>query len=237
MIRNLLMESKSVLKYVIIVAGGKGERMGASIPKQFLELAGKPILMHTLEKFRAAFPTIKIIVALPKNQIDFWEELFQHYKTPKVSHQIVVGGATRFNSVQNALQLVKENSVVAIHDGVRPLVNIETIQRCFAEAQEKGNAIPVVEVVDSLRHYSKQENINEAVSRSCYRIVQTPQCFRSELILRAYEQDFDKLFTDDATVVEQLGEIINLVPGNRENIKITNQEDLILAEALLPHLR
>jgi 2-C-methyl-D-erythritol 4-phosphate cytidylyltransferase len=230
------MESKKVLKYAIIVAGGKGERMGASTPKQFLELAGKPILMHTLEKFRTTFPEIEIIVALPENQIDFWEGLFHTYKMPKVRHQIVLGGATRFNSVQNALQLVKENSIVAIHDGVRPLVNTATIKRCFAEAEEKGNAIPVVEVVDSLRHYSKQEKTNEAVSRSCYRIVQTPQCFSSELILRAYEQDFDKLFTDDATVVEKLGETINLVVGNRENIKITNQEDLILAEALLPHL-
>ena len=230
------MESNSVLKYVIIVAGGKGERMGASTPKQFLELAGKPILMHTLEKFRATFPTIEIIVALPKNQIDFWEGLFHEYKMPKVRHQIVEGGSTRFNSVQNALQFVKEKSIVAIHDGVRPLVNADTIKRCFAEAEEKGSAIPVVEVVDSLRHYSKQEKTNQAVSRSCYRIVQTPQCFSSELLLRAYEQEFDKMFTDDATVVEKLGETINLVEGNRENIKITNQEDLILAEALFSHL-
>jgi 2-C-methyl-D-erythritol 4-phosphate cytidylyltransferase len=231
------MESKSVLKYVIIVAGGKGERMGGSTPKQFLELDGKPILMHTLEKFSATFPNIKIILALPENQIVFWEGLFHQYKMPKVRHQIVVGGATRFNSVQNALALVKEKSIVAIHDGVRPLVSSETIIRCFTEAEEKGNAIPVLEVVDSLRHYSKQEKTNEAVSRSCYRIVQTPQCFTSELILKAYKQEFDKLFTDDATVVEKLGETINLVTGNRENIKITNKEDLILAAALLPNLR
>ncbi len=220
-------------KYAIIVAGGKGERMGASTPKQFLELAGKPILMHTLEKFRSTFPEIEIILALPENQIEFWEGLFHTYKLPKVRHQVVKGGTTRFHSVQNALKLVKEDSIVAIHDGVRPLVNSETIERCFAEAELKGNAIPVVEVVDSLRHFSKENKTNKAVSRSCYKVVQTPQCFGSKLILKAYEQGFDKLFTDDATVVEKLGETINLVAGNRENIKITTAEDLVIAEALI----
>jgi len=222
-------------KVVIIVAGGKGERMGASTPKQFLELAGKPILMHTLEKFKQAVPSIEIILALPENQIDFWEELFHKYQFTKVRHQIVKGGQTRFHSAQNALSLIKQKSIVAIHDGVRPLVSEETILRCFSEAENKGNAIPVVEVVDSLRHFSKQPKRNEAVSRNCYKIVQTPQCFTSELILKAYNQDFDKLFTDDATVVEKLGETINLVPGNRENIKITTAEDLIIAAAFMKH--
>ena len=220
-------------KVAIIVAGGKGERMGASTPKQFLELAGKPILMHTLEKFRATDPSIEIILALPENQIEFWEGLFHTYQVSKPKHTIVKGGQTRFHSVQNALQLVKENSVVAIHDGVRPLVSTETILNCYSEAEQNGNAIPVVEVVDSLRHYSKQEKTNEAVSRSCYRIVQTPQCFTSEVILKAYQQEFDKLFTDDATVVEKLGETINLITGNRENIKITTAEDIVIAEAFL----
>ncbi|MGB0882577.1 MAG: 2-C-methyl-D-erythritol 4-phosphate cytidylyltransferase [Vicingaceae bacterium] len=220
-------------KVAIIVAGGKGERMGASTPKQFLELAGKPILMHTLEKFRATDPSIEIILALPENQIEFWEGLFHTYQVSKPKHTIVKGGQTRFHSVQNALKLVKEKSLVAIHDGVRPLVSSETILNCYAEAEKKGNAIPVVEVVDSLRHYSKQEGTNEAVSRSCYKIVQTPQCFKSELILKAYQQEFDKLFTDDATVVEKLGETINLVQGNRDNIKITTTEDIVLAEAFM----
>jgi len=222
-----------MLKYAIIVAGGKGERMGAKTPKQFLELANKPILMHTLEKFKKADPTIEIILALPENQIDFWEELFQKYQLPKIRHQIVKGGQTRFHSVKNALKLVKEGSVVAIHDGVRPLVSVETINNCFAAAKKNGNAIPTVDVVDSLRHYSKQENTTEAVSRSCYKIVQTPQCFTGELILKAYQQDFDKLFTDDATVVEKLGETIHLVAGNRDNIKITTKEDLLIAEAFI----
>lgn len=218
-------------KYVIIVAGGKGERMGANTPKQFLELNGKPILMHTLEKFRETDPLIEIILALPENQIDFWNGLFHEYKVSKPRHRIVKGGETRFHSVQNALKLVKKGALVAIHDGVRPLVSSETIERCFAEAEEKGSAIPVIEVVDSLRHYSKQEKTNKAVSRSCYKIVQTPQCFKSETILKAYEQDFDKLFTDDATVLEKLGEPINLVKGNRFNIKITTPEDILIAEA------
>ena len=126
-----------------------------------------------------------------------------------------------------------EEIVVAIHDGVRPLVSINIINNCFAEAEKNGNAIPVVEVVDSLRHYSKQEKTSKAVSRKCYKIVQTPQCFTSEVILKAYQQDFDKLFTDDATVVERLGETINLVDGNRDNIKITTTEDLIIAEAFI----
>ena len=218
-------------KYAIIVAGGKGERMGASTPKQFLELAGKPILMHTLEKFKQTIPTIEIILALPENQIDFWEGLFNKYEMPKVSHQIVTGGKTRFHSVQNALQLIKEKSIVAIHDGVRPLVSADCIQTCFDEAEKRGNAIPVIDVVDSLRKVHKEEN--EAVPRSCYKIVQTPQCFDSKLILKAYEQEFDNSFTDDASVVEKLGERINLVEGNRENIKITTTEDLIIAEAFI----
>ena len=220
-------------KYAIIVAGGKGERMGGSTPKQFLELAGKPILMHTLEKFKQTIPTIEIILALPENQIDFWEELFHKYEVPKVPHQIVKGGETRFHSVQNALKFIKKNSIVAVHDGVRPLVSTETIETCFSEAVEKGNAIPVIDVVESLRHVSKQDNANQAVARNCYKLVQTPQCFTSEIILKAYSQDYKPSFTDDASVVESLGKTINLVKGNLENIKITTPQDLIIAEAFM----
>ncbi len=220
-------------KYAIIVAGGKGERMGANTPKQFLELKGKPILMHTIEKFRSTFQDIEIILALPENQIDFWEELCVLYHFPFSPNRVVKGGKTRFESVKNALTQVKEKSVVAIHDGVRPLVSSETLTRCFTAAEEKGNAIPVVDVIDSLRHVSKQEGTNNAVARSCYKAVQTPQCFNAELILKAYEQDFNPAFTDDASVVEKLGKTINLVEGNTENIKITTQQDLLLAEVLL----
>jgi 2-C-methyl-D-erythritol 4-phosphate cytidylyltransferase len=222
-----------MLKYAIIVAGGKGERMGTEVPKQFLELDSKPILMHTLEKFNQTFSPIEIILALPKNQIDFWEELCCKYEFTNVPHQIVKGGETRFHSVKNALTLVKGKSVVAIHDGVRPLVSSRTIEDCFSEAEQKGNAIPVIDVVESLRYVSKKDNTNKAVPRTCYKIVQTPQCFSSELIQKAYQQEFDNSFTDDACVVEKIGETIHLVLGNKDNIKITSAEDLIFAEAIL----
>jgi 2-C-methyl-D-erythritol 4-phosphate cytidylyltransferase len=220
-------------KYAIIVAGGKGERMGNDIPKQFLELAGKPILMHTIEKFKSTFPTIEIILALPENQIDFWKELCSLSAFDVNSHQLVFGGKTRFNSVKNALELIKQESIVAIHDGVRPLVSSETIIKCFNEAESKGNAIPSIDVIESLRHVSKQDNSNKSVARNCYQLIQTPQCFSSELILKAYQQDEDASFTDDASVVEALGEKINLVEGNKENIKITSPIDLKIAEVLL----
>jgi 2-C-methyl-D-erythritol 4-phosphate cytidylyltransferase len=219
--------------YAIIVAGGKGERMGQQLPKQFLELAGKPILMHTIEKFYNTSPELKIILALPENQFDYWEELCYKYGFTKIPHQIVAGGKTRFDSVKNALKLVTENGIVAIHDGVRPLVSTQTITNCIAAAQINGNAIPVVDVVDSLRFVSKQENTNKAVTRSCYKSVQTPQCFKTEIILKAYEQDFDESFTDDASVVEKLGYQIDLVEGNIENIKITSPIDIALAEMLM----
>ncbi|OFY87711.1 MAG: 2-C-methyl-D-erythritol 4-phosphate cytidylyltransferase [Bacteroidetes bacterium RIFCSPLOWO2_12_FULL_31_6] len=218
-------------KYAIIVAGGKGERMGTEVPKQFLELAGKPILMHTIEKFFKTFPIVEIIVALPENQFDFWKELCCKYKFTSIPHQLVKGGETRFHSVKNALELVKQKSIVAIHDGVRPLVNAKTIKTCFNEAEKKGNAIPVVPVVESLRYVNNEQN--EAVKRSSFRLVQTPQCFGSENILKAYQQQFDASFTDDASVVERLGEKIHLVAGNTENIKITSPIDIALAEVLI----
>lgn len=219
--------------YAIIVAGGKGERMGEQLPKQFLELAGKPILMHTIEKFYQAFPQTKIILALPENQFDYWEELCFKYRFTNTPHILVAGGKTRFESVKNALALVKEDGIVAVHDGVRPLVSTETIQLCFAEAEKYGAVIPVVDVVDSLRFVSKQDQTNKAVARNCYKNVQTPQCFKTEILLKAYKQDFDEAFTDDASVVEKLGYNIELVRGNVENIKITSPIDLIVAETLL----
>lgn len=218
--------------YAIIVAGGKGERMGQHIPKQFLELNGKPILMHTIEKFHNTFPELKIILALPENQFVYWEELCYKYGFTKIPHQIVAGGKTRFDSVKNALKLITENGIVAIHDGVRPLVSATTIKNCFKQTEQSGTAIPVVDVVDSLRFVSKQDNTNKAVARSCYKSVQTPQCFTTEIILNAYEQDFDESFTDDASVVEKLGNKINLVEGNIENIKITSPIDIALAEVM-----
>lgn len=227
------MELKKTLRYAIIVAGGKGERMGGDTPKQFIEIKGKPILMHTIEKFRKTFSDVKIILALPENQIDFWEEFCYKYEFVNVPHHIVKGGKTRFHSVKNALTLVKSKGIVGIHDGVRPLVSEQTIKACYTVAEQKGNAIPVVDVVDSLRFVSKQDGTNKAVTRSCYKIVQTPQCFKSDIILEAYEQEFDDAFTDDASVLEKLGKSINLVDGNRDNIKITTKEDLMLAEFMI----
>lgn len=219
--------------YAIIVAGGKGERMGQHIPKQFLELAGKPILMHTIEKFYNSFPQLKIILVLPENQFDFWEELCYKYCFTKIPHQIVAGGKTRFDSVKNALVLVKEIGIVAIHDGVRPLVSSKTITNCFNQAKQSGAAVAVVDVVDSLRLVSKQDETSKAVTRSCYKSVQTPQCFKTDIILKAYQQSFDETFTDDASVVEKLGYKIDLVKGNIENIKITSPIDIALAEVLM----
>ncbi|MBW6484154.1 MAG: 2-C-methyl-D-erythritol 4-phosphate cytidylyltransferase [Vicingaceae bacterium] len=218
-------------KYAIIVAGGKGERMGNHIPKQFLKLNGKPILMHTIEKFHSTFPELKIILALPENQFDFWEELCYKFGFTNIPHEIVAGGKTRFHSVQNALKLVNENGIVAVHDGVRPLVSQHTIINCFKTALQLGNAVPVVDVVDSLRYVNKAEN--KAVKRACYKIVQTPQCFQTALIKKAYQQDFIEEFTDDASVVEAIGIKIHLVTGNKENIKITSPEDLVIAEDYL----
>ena len=220
--------------YAIIVAGGKGERMGQNIPKQFLELAGKPILMHTIEKFYNTFPQLKIILALPKNQFDFWEELCCKKEFTTIPYQIVAGGKTRFHSVQNALAFVDEEGIVAVHDGVRPLVSQKTIIDCFEIAQKFGSAVPVVDLVDSIRYVCKTEN--KAVNRSCYKAVQTPQCFKSSLIKKAYLQPYSESFTDDASIVETTRITIHLVDGNKENIKITSPQDLIIAKSLLEKL-
>ena len=222
-----------MLKYAIIVAGGKGERMGAELPKQFLEINGKPILMHTIDKFRYTYQDIEIILALPENQIDFWEELCVLHHFPFSPNRVVKGGKTRFHSVQNALKQVKQKSIVGVHDGVRPLVSSETITNCYSTAEKLGNAIPVVDIVDSLRFVSKQEGTNKAVTRSCYKSVQTPQCFSSELLQNAYLQDEKETFTDDASVVEALGKEVHHFKGDRTNIKLTTPEDFIFAEALL----
>lgn len=218
-------------KYVIVVAGGKGERMGTTVPKQFLHLNGKPILMHTIEKFYTTFPEIKIILTLPNSQVDYWEVLCKDHSFDCIPYQIAYGGVTRFHSVKNSLALIKEEAIVAIHDGVRPLVSSSTIKACFNKANTSGNAIPTIDLVDSIRRVSGQEN--EAVPRSSYQIVQTPQCFQSSILIKAYNQEFNVNFTDDASVVESDGHKINLVAGNRENIKITTQMDLIIAEQLL----
>lgn len=214
----------------IIVAGGKGERMNADIPKQFLEIQGKPILMHTLEVFIRFDAGMKLILVLPEVQINFWKELCEKHNF-RLAHQIVIGGKTRFDSVKNGLEAVKLPATIAVHDGVRPLVNIETITRCFEAAGKYDTAIPVVDLVDSIRQLT--ENESKSVDRNAYKLVQTPQVFDAELLKRAYKQDFSALFTDDASVVEALGIKIQLVEGNRENIKITTEFDLKIAESIM----
>lgn len=217
-------------KYALIVAGGNGSRMGSAIPKQFLMLKGKPILFHTLSVFHQFDSTMKIILALPKDQIDFWKKLLTEIPNV-VPHQIIEGGTTRFESVKNALRLIDEEGIVFIHDGVRPLVSVATLKRCLSLAIEKGTAIPVLPINESIR---KINGITSAaVDRNQYVTVQTPQVFRSNIILKAYNQEYIPEFTDDASVVEKMGVPISLTEGNLENIKITHPSDLLIASALM----
>jgi len=215
--------------YALIVAGGTGSRMGANAPKQFLELAGKPVLMRTIERFRSFDVSIKIITVLPEDQLGYWEELQKKYSF-SIPNTVVKGGPGRFFSVKNGLDKVEDNSLVGIHDGVRPLVSTDTIKRCFDAAEKFGNAVPVISPTDSLRMITEQGNI--PVNRQYLRIIQTPQVFDSKLIKKAYLQDYSPDFTDDAMLLEKTGETIHLVEGNRENLKITNPGDMATAEAL-----
>ena len=216
--------------YVVIVAGGSGKRMGMDTPKQFLELAGRPVLMHTIERFRKFNESIEIVTVLPENQLRFWTELQKKYSFD-VPHTLVKGGSKRFMSVRHGLEFVSSPGLVAIHDGVRPLVRIDTIKRCFEAAEKYGNAIPAISPADSLR--LEGEKGNSPINRMQVKQVQTPQVFDVAMIKKAYLQDFDPSFTDDATVLEKTGEKIQMVEGNRENIKITNPEDLFIAQTLL----
>ncbi|MDR2626662.1 MAG: 2-C-methyl-D-erythritol 4-phosphate cytidylyltransferase [Dysgonamonadaceae bacterium] len=218
-------------KIIIIVAGGKGERMGTAVPKQFLLLNGKPILMHTIDVFHAFNVYMKIIVALPVQQKETWKSLCATYRFD-VPHQVVSGGETRWNSVKNALAFVPSGCIVGVHDGVRPLVSREVIERCFSTAEAFPAVIPVLPLSDSIREINPQTQQNKPVDRSHYRLVQTPQVFQSEILLQAYRMPCQPGFTDDASVAGQYCEI-RLVDGNPENIKITTREDLTIAEALL----
>ena len=204
--------------------------MGAKLPKQFLELSGKPVLMHTIQVFYDFDPECELILVLPEKDQKFWNELGLKHSF-LLPHRVVPGGETRFHSVQNGLKLIDGEGIVFIHDGVRPLVSRETLERCFETATKSGNAIPVLPVTESLRRLEGDQNIS--VDRSIYFSVQTPQTFHTTLILEAYQQPFDPFFTDDASVAEKAGYSIYMVEGNLENIKITNPTDLIVAEAFL----
>jgi len=217
-------------KYVIIVAGGNGTRMNSDVPKQFIELQGKPILMHTLQKFADSIPDINIVLVLSAAYNELWEMLCQKHKF-NIHYRLTEGGATRFHSVKNGLLLVPENCVVGIHDAARPLVNNQTILNAFKTAAIKGNASPAISLNESVREVTN--GANKAVERTNYLLVQTPQCFQSDLIKKAFSQEYHPSFTDDASVLEAIGEKINLIDGNRENIKITTPQDLVIAQALI----
>ena len=216
------------MKYVLIVAGGKGLRMGCELPKQFLPIGGKPVLMRTIEAFYAYNPEIRIILVLPRNQQSYWNELCRKHDF-SIPHHIADGGETRFHSVLNGLSLIPDEGIVAIHDGVRPLTAHRVIENCFHVAEEKGGAIPVLPLTDSLRQIFPDKS-SKAVDRTAFVAVQTPQTFRVEEIKKAYKLPYNDTFTDDASVYEAAGYIPELVEGNRENLKITLPVDLAIAE-------
>lgn len=215
---------------VIIVAGGTGSRMGSDLPKQFMLLGAYPVLMWTIQCFRQFDPKILVVVVLPETEIGFWKDLCLKYAlhTP---HVVTAGGKTRFHSVRNGLDTLQKTDLVAIHDGVRPLVSRQTISKCFDQAAETGAAIPVLPVNETLRTGTMAQS--ETVDRSNFFAVQTPQVFRWQILKDAYAQDWDASFTDDASVVEKSGCRVTMVPGERDNIKITYQEDLMVAETFL----
>lgn len=218
-------------QYAIIVAGGKGLRMGGCLPKQFISLAGKPILMHTLEKFFSFSSDINIVLVLPHDQQKYWRELCEKYDFG-VPHHVANGGQTRFHSVRNGLSLVEDDdAVVAVHDGVRPFVSHEVMGRCFGIAASGKAVVPVVDVAETVRRIG-QDGTSVTVPRGFYRLVQTPQVFPVNMLREAYSCGYRECFTDDASVVEAIGQSVELTEGNRENIKITTPFDLVVAEAI-----
>lgn len=220
---------KRVKKTLIVVAGGQGTRMGSEIPKQFLLLSGRPILMRTMELFHAYDKNMPVVVGLPDEYRIYWEDLCRQ-EDFKVPHQLTMAGETRFHTVQKALKAVQAGGLVAVHDAVRPLVSQETIDRCFEQAGKTGAAIPCVDVPGSLRYGRHGRSLT--VNRNTYLLVQTPQVFQYEILVKAYRQKYIESFTDDAGVVEKAGYTVSMVQGNRENLKITTPEDLAYAESL-----
>ena len=221
-------------RFAILVAGGQGLRMGGDVPKQFLPLGGRPVLMHTIDRFREVFPDMHILGVLPQGQHDYWHDLCRRHHL-EGGFLTAPGGDTRFHSVLNGLNAIPADvseGLVGVHDGVRPFVSRDTLRRCYDEAARSGTAVPVVPVVETLRHVSP-DGESMTVPRSDYRLVQTPQVFSLALLRQAYRQPYAPQFTDDASVVEALGERITLVEGNRENIKLTTPADLLLAKGIM----
>jgi len=217
-------------KYALIVAGGVGKRMGSEVPKQFIPVAGLPILMHTLTAFYRYDHSMEIILVLPVSHFSQWTNLSVQHDFD-VPHKMVAGGSTRFHSVKNGLNSINEDGLVAIHDGVRPLIDTDTITRSFDEAELKGNAVVAVELKDSIRRVDRENTSHE--DRSGFRLIQTPQTFNVADIKQAYDIEYNESITDDASVAELSGQKVNLTLGSYRNIKITTEEDLIVAEAFL----
>ena len=214
---------------IIITAGGIGRRMGGDLPKQFLEIGGKPILMHTLEIFHTYDPTAQLILTLPEEWKSFWEDLLQKHAF-KIPHSIVDGGTERYFSIKNALDFCT-GDFIAVHDGVRPLVSLKTIERCFLAVQKLGQVVPVLPVKESLRFI--KENDSKSLDRATFFTVQTPQCFKRSALVEAYKIPYHSGITDDASLVEEAGFFIHTVEGNEENIKLTTPLDIILADFLV----
>ena len=224
-------------KYVIVMAAGSGTRMGADLPKQFIELGGKAILQMTIETFLKACPDISVITVLPEAHMSYWRNycLERNFTCPQI---LVKGGITRFHSVRNALEKVPEGAIVAVHDGVRPLVSEKLVRDMFEKAEELPALMPVIPCIDTMKVLEMKDGVlstipGASVDRSVLYGAQTPQIFHSEIIKDAYSQAYETSFTDDASVVEKYGKNLSYVMGERFNIKITTQDDLVLAQAIL----
>ncbi len=224
-------------KIAIIVAGGSGQRMNSAVAKQFLLLQNKPILFHTLRAFKSADPNTELRVVLPENQISYWNSLCEKFPEIRIEtpHQVIIGGETRFHSSKNGIDSIdtSEECLVAIHDGVRPLILPETINQAFKMAEKKGNCVVSVSSKDSIRLWDARANVYKSVLRNEVKIIQTPQIFEINSLKKAFKQAYSPLFTDDASVLEANGESIYLMEGEYSNLKITTPEDLLVAESIL----
>ena len=216
--------------YAVIVAGGSGSRMGSPVPKQFMHLLGRPLLCYAIDAFLQAIPGIKLILVLPASEMSSAQVVCKSYHN-NLTATYVSGGETRYQSVQNGLKEIGENGIVFVHDGARPLVSVALIERCYRQALEVGSAIPVIPVTDSIR--MAEGDTSTPLNRDNMRIVQTPQAFRTEVLLPAFTQDYIPGFTDEATVVEAHGTPVHIISGEKINLKVTTPEDMIIAEALL----
>jgi 2-C-methyl-D-erythritol 4-phosphate cytidylyltransferase len=223
-------DKKRMEQIAVIVAGGSGKRMNSEIPKQFLLLNGEPVLSMTIRAFYQYNPEMKFIIVLPPDQIEYWKTLCKTYKL-NIDHTIAEGGRTRHHSVKNAMKEIRPGCLVAVHDGVRPLLSTSLIRSCFIKAGKMGNAVPAIELSESLRQLKKDKNTS--VNRSGYRLIQTPQVFNSDLLIEAFRQPYRKSFTDEASLVEAAGYMIHLVDGQRENIKLTTTLDMCIASAII----